>query len=826
MAEDRIPTGRFSRLARVGAAAAGQAARQAGTRAANVGRSEEQRQIALERRQLEAAEQIVTVLGGMKGAAMKIGQVLSFVDIGIVPAEHRERFQAKLAKLRDAAPAFSFDGMRNVIESDLERPLADAFGEFDPEPIAAASIGQVYRATLHDGREVAVKVQYPGINDAVRADMQNLGILLRLARTITPELDTKAVGDEIRERIVEELDYELEASNQRTMARLYDGHPFIHVPPVVSSLCRERVIVSEYVAGDRFDALRGEPDAERDRIGEIIFRFYFGSMYRHRRFSGDPHPGNMIRLGDGRIAFLDFGLFKTIDAPVAALELACQRATVEGDAAELHRLMSGAGFLPRADRLDAQELLAFVRDGIWWYTTDEPVLIDQDVVNRAFIETTDPRSSHYDTVRHQDIVPEHLFGRRLELLTLAVLGQLEAEANWHRIAREWMYDEDPVTELGRQEAEFWARAGLRSSNGPGGTPAQRAVAASSSVSSASGTSRTSRPSSRANASRTVAANASRSCSAPSSRLSDVIRAASIPQGTIHSNGCRSLLTLIAIPWVETPRLTWMPIEPILRASPSAAASSGSCASTMVPCGPSAPTGIGGAPAVQTPVRPSKICAPTPCVGEGGDHHPLEQADEGVDVGLAAPAGAREVDDRIGDELAGAVVGDPAAAVRLGDLDALHPVPVLAHAELARVGAAALGEDGRVLEQEQDVVDQAGLAGSGDRALQLERVRVGDDAEARAEKRGAAHPRESVTPGSPARASRRAVHFSVDVQSPDLIVIVPAMRLAFVQRPFQVTRISMSSRVVLSRILKRAVEETGTVSATSGSSWLSHSPTSG
>jgi len=279
---------------------------------------------------------------------------------------------------------------------------------------------------------------------------------MRLVRSITPELDVKAVGDEIRERVVEELDYELEASNQRTMARLYEGHPFIAIPPIVSSLCRERVIVSELVAGDGFEALKTESEAERNRIGEIIFRFYFGSMYLHRRFSGDPHPGNMIRLGDGRVAFLDFGLFKTITTDVAELELACQRATVEDDAPELHRLMSAAGFLPRGDRLDPENLLAFVRDGIWWYTTDESLRIDQDVVNHAFIQTTDPRSTHYSTVRHQDIAPEHLFGRRLELLTLAVLGQLGAENNWHRIAREWIYGDDPVTELGREEAEYWA----------------------------------------------------------------------------------------------------------------------------------------------------------------------------------------------------------------------------------------------------------------------------------------------------------------------------------------------------------------------------------
>jgi predicted unusual protein kinase regulating ubiquinone biosynthesis (AarF/ABC1/UbiB family) len=453
---DRVPTGRIGRLARVGYAAAGQAARRAGTRAANVTRSEERAQEALERRQVEAAEQIVTVLGGMKGAAMKLGQVLSFVDLGIVPPEHREQFQAKLASLRDAAPTVSFEQMRKVIEQDLGEPVSRAFADFDPEPIAAASIGQVYRARLHDGREVAVKVQYPGIADAVRADMKNLGVLLRLARSITPELDTKAVGDEIRERIVEELDYELEASNQRAMARIYEGHPFIAIPAVVTSLCRERVLVTEFVTGAGFEELRRRPAAERDRIGEILFRFYFGSMYRYRRFSGDPHPGNMLALADGRIAFLDFGLFKTIDRDVAALELACQRATIDGDAEGLHRLMSDAGFLPRGDVIGAAELIEFVRDGIWWYTTDESIRIDQAIVNRAFIQTTDVRSTHFATARHQDIVPEHLFGRRLELLTLAVLGQLEAEANWYRVACEWIYGDEPQTELGRLEAGWEA----------------------------------------------------------------------------------------------------------------------------------------------------------------------------------------------------------------------------------------------------------------------------------------------------------------------------------------------------------------------------------
>ena len=179
-----------------------------------------------------------------------------------------------------------------MIEDELGEPLEEVFDDFDEEPIAAASIGQVYRARLHDGREVAVKVQYPGVAAAVRADMQNLGLILRLAKRIAPGMDPKAIGEEIRSRIQEELDYELEAQNQRALARIFRGHPFIVIPDVVTSLSRERVMVSEFVHGTGFEELKGYPQAERDRIGEIMFRFYFGCLYRHRQFSGDPHPGN------------------------------------------------------------------------------------------------------------------------------------------------------------------------------------------------------------------------------------------------------------------------------------------------------------------------------------------------------------------------------------------------------------------------------------------------------------------------------------------------------------------------------------------------------
>jgi len=456
--KDSIPTSRVRRTATVGRLAASEAVKQFGTRAANVGRGEQGAEKALARRQLQTAKQIVAALGTMKGAAMKLGQVMSFLDMGLVPEEHREEFQRELAKLRDAAPTVSFKQMRRVIEDDLQASIGEVFADFDEEPIAAASIGQVYRATLReDGREVAVKVQYPGVAAAVRADMQNLDMIMRLLKRMTPGLDVKAVTAEIRERIVEELDYELEAQNQRSLARIFRGHPFIKVPEVVSELSRERVLVSEFVSGVGFEELKGYPDEQRDRIGEIVFRFFLGCLYRHRQFSGDPHPGNFLLLADGRVAFLDFGLFKRLQAEPVELELACQRAVSEGDAAELHRLLAGPGFLPEPDRVDPEHLLAFIEDAIWWYTTaDEVVALTPEIATQVMIESSDPRSSHFREMRHQAIRPEHLFGRRMEMLTLAVLSQLRASNNWHRIAREWMYGDEPVTELGRMEAEFYA----------------------------------------------------------------------------------------------------------------------------------------------------------------------------------------------------------------------------------------------------------------------------------------------------------------------------------------------------------------------------------
>jgi predicted unusual protein kinase regulating ubiquinone biosynthesis (AarF/ABC1/UbiB family) len=396
----------------------------------------------------------------MKGAAMKVGQVLSFLDTGLVPEEYREEFQRKLGALRDAAPTVTFEQMRKVIESELGDRLSDVFKDFDTDPIAAASIGQVYRAVLLDGREVAVKVQYPGVAAAVRADMSNLGLILRLVKRIAPGLDPQAIGEEIRARIDEELDYELEAQNQRALARIFRDHPFIVIPQVVTSLSRERVMVSEYVHGTGFEELKALPQQERNRIGEIVFRFYFGCLYRHGQFSGDPHPGNSMLLDSDpthpKMAFFDFGLFKRMPPGTVELEVRVARAIVEGDADTIMRLGTEVGFFRDPEKFNPDRVLAQFRASTSWYTSDREVQLTPEYATQVLIDMSDPRSEYFGDLRHETAPADHIFGRRMEVLTLAVIAQLRARGNFHRIAREWFYGDPPATELGVAEAEFYA----------------------------------------------------------------------------------------------------------------------------------------------------------------------------------------------------------------------------------------------------------------------------------------------------------------------------------------------------------------------------------
>src|ERR1700755_1888224 len=233
--EAKIPKGRIRGSAKLGSIIGTQGARYAGTKAANVARSEEAGSEALEQRHLETAMKMAGALGQMKGAAMKLGQFASFIDTEFIPEEYREIYQEQLGKLRSEAPAMPWEQVVKVLEEEYDgEPLSEYFAEIEHEAFAAASIGQVHRAELLDGRRVAVKIQYPGIADALDAALRNAGTLVRRARALSPGIDAKAIADEIRERVMEKLDYEYEAQNQRTFSRAYRVHPFIYVPDVVT----------------------------------------------------------------------------------------------------------------------------------------------------------------------------------------------------------------------------------------------------------------------------------------------------------------------------------------------------------------------------------------------------------------------------------------------------------------------------------------------------------------------------------------------------------------------------------------------------------------
>ncbi len=455
MVVGRVPKGRLARGGKVGRLVAGQAIREVGTRLSMIGRTEQARQLLAERSTLRTAQQLVTVLGAMKGAAMKLGQMLSVLDVDLLPESHREMFRDKLAELRDQAPAFPFPAMRQVVEDDLG-PLARAFADFDETAIAAASIGQVYRAKLHDGRAVAVKVKYPGVDEAVEADMRNLAMISRLWKSILPSAADTDVLDEIARNIGSELDYVREARTQHRIAARYRDHPFITVPDSVEELCGHHVLVTEFVDGKSFPQIQDLPAAERDGIGELIYRFYVSSLFSDFEFCGDPHPGNIMLAADGRVGFVDFGLYNNMDPVHVELERACLQAAGENRAQDLYEAWVGRGIIAPDSDVTAEECLEYVWAAAGWHLTDEEITVTPELATGAVVLAVDPRAAEFRGMRQQWLPPEHVFSRRADLFTFAVLGQLGTTNNWHRIAREWLYHEPPATEIGRATARWRA----------------------------------------------------------------------------------------------------------------------------------------------------------------------------------------------------------------------------------------------------------------------------------------------------------------------------------------------------------------------------------
>ena len=412
----------------------------------------EQRQLLREDLALQTAEDVAGTLGAMKGVMMKIGQMASYVDDGLSPAVRRT-----LSRLQDSVPPMSPELAAGVVEEELGAPPERAFARWDPQPIAAASIGQVHRAVTHDGRAVAVKVQYPGIAETIAADLGNVALLRRMLRITAPAQDVDALLFELRDRVLEELDYRREAGNQQVMADYYDGHPTICVPQIIGPLSTRRVITSELSGGARFAELAGWSQEERDLAAETIYRFVFRSLYEVRSFNGDPHPGNYLFHGAGRITFLDFGLVKHFTpAELQPLMQMNRRLCLEHDPEAFRRSLESAGFLRPHAPLSTEaivEHLAVFYDTI---REREPVTITGDYASSVVRRFFDVRSPVADYI---SVPKSYVVLQRINLGLFAVLGELSATANWRAISEEiWPFTQAPAsTPMGEAEAAWRAR---------------------------------------------------------------------------------------------------------------------------------------------------------------------------------------------------------------------------------------------------------------------------------------------------------------------------------------------------------------------------------
>jgi predicted unusual protein kinase regulating ubiquinone biosynthesis (AarF/ABC1/UbiB family) len=412
----------------------------------------EQRQLLREDLALQTAEDVAGTLGAMKGVMMKIGQMASYVDDGLSPAVRRT-----LSRLQDSVPPMSPELAAGVVEEELGAPPERAFARWDPQPIAAASIGQVHRAVTHDGRAVAVKVQYPGIAETIAADLGNVALLRRMLRITAPAQDVDALLFELRDRVLEELDYRREAGNQQVMADYYDGHPTICVPQIIGPLSTRRVITSELSGGARFAELAGWSQEERDLAAETIYRFVFRSLYEVRSFNGDPHPGNYLFHGAGRVTFLDFGLVKHFTpAELQPLMQMNRRLCLEHDPEAFRRSLESAGFLRPHAPLSTEaivEHLAVFYDTI---REREPVTITGDYASSVVRRFFDVRSPVADYI---SVPKSYVVLQRINLGLFAVLGELSATANWRAISEEiWPFTQAPAsTPMGEAEAAWRAR---------------------------------------------------------------------------------------------------------------------------------------------------------------------------------------------------------------------------------------------------------------------------------------------------------------------------------------------------------------------------------
>ncbi|MFI0237358.1 ABC1 kinase family protein [Streptomyces sp. NPDC016845] len=389
--------------------------------------------------QQRTADQLFKVLGELKGGAMKFGQAMSVFESAL-PEEVAGPYRAALTKLQEAAPPMPTRTVHAVLEERLGATWQEMFLEFEDKPSAAASIGQVHHAVWHDGREVAVKVQYPGAGDALLSDLTQLSRFARLLGPLIPGMDIKPLIAELRDRVTEELDYELEARAQRAHAEEFADDPDVVVPDVVHQ--SEQVLVTEWIDGTPLAEVINDGDREqRDRAGQLLARFLFSGPARTGLLHADPHPGNFRLLPDGeggwRLGVLDFGTVDRLPGGLPATIGRALRMTLDGEALAVYGMLREEGFVRESIELEPDAVLDYLLPII------EPAQVEAFTFTRSWMRTqaariADPRSPAHQLGKQLNLPPSYLLIHRVTLSTIGVLCQLGATVRLRDELEAWV----------------------------------------------------------------------------------------------------------------------------------------------------------------------------------------------------------------------------------------------------------------------------------------------------------------------------------------------------------------------------------------------------